>query len=363
MTGHVWTAAARAHEASVLTQCPNCETTFRVTSEILRVADGQVRCGRCHTQFDALQRLIDEESTPASSFGVDSKDAPTAIEVEEPTEHEEITLEGKHIEITGTYLVLDESSQGQTQVRQEVTEEWVEIDDEDVQATLATERAEPEEVSEELDVSSERDDPTHDDLQTNVDTIHADSAESAPDFDLLPANHRKRSALIWKILVLPLVLLLLVQIVHHYRSDLARHPRLGQPLVNVYNALGINLTPDWNLHAYEIKHWAVVPDAAAGTLNLRASITNGASFPQPYPLLKLVLEDRWGDTVRAREFEPSEYLDPGTAPDRLLAPAQRANVAIAIVDPGPDAAGFRFEACLRGRNGVVCSGEVAAAGR
>ena len=44
----------------MLTQCPNCQTTFRVTTEILRVADGQVRCGRCQTQFDALERLIDE---------------------------------------------------------------------------------------------------------------------------------------------------------------------------------------------------------------------------------------------------------------------------------------------------------------
>ena len=44
----------------MLTQCPNCQTTFRVTSEILRVADGQVRCGRCQTQFDALERLLDE---------------------------------------------------------------------------------------------------------------------------------------------------------------------------------------------------------------------------------------------------------------------------------------------------------------
>ena len=43
----------------MLTQCPSCQTTFRITSEILRVAHGQVRCGRCHTQFDALERLVD----------------------------------------------------------------------------------------------------------------------------------------------------------------------------------------------------------------------------------------------------------------------------------------------------------------
>ena len=57
--------------------------------------------------------------------------------------------------------------------------------------------------------------------------------------------------------------------------------------------------------------------ATPGTLKVRASVKNLADFAQPYPQLKLVLEDRWGDQVRAREFEPSEYLDATTAPNRL----------------------------------------------
>jgi len=74
--------------------------------------------------------------------------------------------------------------------------------------------------------------------------------------------------------------------------------------------------------------------------------------------LKLVLEDRWGERVREREFEPAEYLDPATAPDRLLAPAQQATATISIVDPGPDAEGFRFDVCLHGRRGIVCADDV-----
>ena len=95
-----------------------------------------------------------------------------------------------------------------------------------------------------------------------------------------------------------------------------------------------------------------------GTLKVRASLKNVASFAQPYPLLKLVLEDRWGERVREREFEPAEYLDPATAPDRLLAPAQQATATISIVDPGPDAEGFRFDVCLRGSRGIVCAADV-----
>jgi len=46
-----------------------------------------------------------------------------------------------------------------------------------------------------------------------------------------------------------------------------------------------------------------------GTLKVRATVRNTAAFPQPYPLLKLVLENRWGEEVRARAFQPSEYLE------------------------------------------------------
>ena len=40
-------------------QCPDCQTRFRVTAEMLRAARGTVRCGRCGSAFDALERLSD----------------------------------------------------------------------------------------------------------------------------------------------------------------------------------------------------------------------------------------------------------------------------------------------------------------
>ncbi len=43
----------------------------------------------------------------------------------------------------------------------------------------------------------------------------------------------------------------------------------------------------------------------------------------------------------------------------MLAPAQQSNASIAIVDPGPDAEGFRFDVCLRGARGAVCAADVA----
>lgn len=342
----------------MLTQCPNCQTTFRVTSEILRVADGQVRCGRCQTQFDALESLIEENDVgdvQSGRFLRPSRAKTPDIEVEEPRTHEDITLEGRRIEITGSYEVLDHS-RGEPQVRQEVTEEWVEIEDLDEPGVDAAGIHVVEEFSDDEPLAREEREAALEDATDDLDS----DAVAAPDVDLLPTV-RRETARAWKWLAAPLAALFVVQIIHHYRSDLARHPTLGPPLAAAYGAVGVTLTPDWNLHAYEIRQWGVVSDPnKPGTLKVRASITNLAGFAQPFPLLKLVLEDRWGDQVRARAFEPAEYLDPGAAPDRLLGSAQKANATIDIVDPGPDAEGFRFDVCLRGKHGVVCAEETPA---
>jgi predicted Zn finger-like uncharacterized protein len=358
----------------MLTQCPNCQTTFRVTTEILRVADGQVRCGRCQTQFDALERLIDENEaateSPEPRATRSHPAAPSRIEVDEPAAQEDITLEGRHIEISGRYRLPD-SARGEPRIREETVEEWVEIDDiED-----AAEEASVIEVDEELVNADSLDELAADaEAQTRIEVAEeiyeAEQAavaneaieaatETEPELDLLTPRRRVQVPRIWKILVGPLALLLAIQFMHTSRHSLARHPRLGPAIIGIYSAFGVDLQPDWNLHAYEILQWHLGSDPTIpGTLKVRANLKNVAAFAQPYPLLKLVLEDRWGERVREREFEPAEYLDPATAPDRLLAPAQQATATISIVDPGPDAEGFRFDVCLRGRQGVVCAADV-----
>jgi predicted Zn finger-like uncharacterized protein len=43
----------------MLTRCPACTTTFRVTPEQVKVRHGKVRCGRCQHVFDAIEFLVD----------------------------------------------------------------------------------------------------------------------------------------------------------------------------------------------------------------------------------------------------------------------------------------------------------------
>src|SRR5687767_8044323 len=70
----------------LFTRCPNCETTFRITDETLKKANGQVRCGRCASVFNAYAELHDPtaksfepEAVKPRSPAEDSAHAPPAV--------------------------------------------------------------------------------------------------------------------------------------------------------------------------------------------------------------------------------------------------------------------------------------------
>jgi predicted Zn finger-like uncharacterized protein len=115
-----------------------------------------------------------------------------------------------------------------------------------------------------------------------------------------------------------------------------------------------------NLSVYQLRQWGVTGDPGAkGTLRVRASIMNTAAQLQPYPLLRVMLVNRFGSRIGAREFEPSEYL--GRAVARMLAPGERVDATLDILDPGKDAEGFEIDVCLRGGDQkIVCAGDAAA---
>jgi hypothetical protein len=164
-----------------------------------------------------------------------------------------------------------------------------------------------------------------------------------------------RAALAWGIGALLLAFVLTAQLAHFYRQQLARDASVGPIVRDVYSRLGLPLAPNWDLAAFELRQWGASEPApsAAGRMRVGASLRNGASFAQPMPLLRLELEDRFGETVARRDFEPREYLkDPGQA-TRLLAPNAATEAELAIVNAANDAVGYRLDVCMRDADGAV----------
>jgi hypothetical protein len=180
-------------------------------------------------------------------------------------------------------------------------------------------------------------------------------SRSSP-FDSAPPDTARLSTP-WLAAAIAAALLLLVQIVHHNREWLAAHAPFGGSLRALYSTMGAPVAPPANLSAYQLRQWGVTGDpAGAGTLRVRASILNTAPQLEPYPLLRVTLANRFGGSIGTRDFEPSEYLGRPTA--KLLAPGERADATLDILDPGKNAEGFEIDVCLRAADRrVACAND------
>jgi len=107
-----------------------------------------------------------------------------------------------------------------------------------------------------------------------------------------------------------------------------------------------------------VQQGAGLPAAADATLRVRASILNLSSLPQPFPLLRVTLANRYGTTLGTRDFEPGEYM--GKPISRLLNPGETVDAILNILDPGKEAEGFEIDVCLRGNHKkIICANDVA----
>jgi hypothetical protein len=158
------------------------------------------------------------------------------------------------------------------------------------------------------------------------------------------------------------LLALLAQIVNHYRDQLAATARFHQPITSLYASLGVPLAPRWDLRAYEVRQLgASVEPTSSGLITVRASIKNAAPQPQPLPLLRVTLQDRFGNRIAARDVAPQSYLPHAPPPSALLPAGERIDAEMGFVDPGANAVGFEIDACLPTRGGeVTCANDAIA---
>jgi len=169
------------------------------------------------------------------------------------------------------------------------------------------------------------------------------------------------SAVSWSAGTGALVILLAAQIVNHYRNELAANAQLNRPVTALYAALGVSLTPRWDLHAYDVRQLgASVDSASSSQIMVRASVKNGAHQAQPMPLLRVTLQDRFGNRIAARDVAPQNYLPRAIPASAYLSAGQRIDAEMAFVDPGSNAVGFEIDACLPApAGGTACANDPA----
>jgi len=357
----------------MFTVCPKCTLTLAVTAPDLRIGQGFVRCGRCSNVFNALLALSEEpeaaaaaiqpaliqetaapaaaktpalagESTAAPSAELAAPSAPahsahpapapSAAKAAPPAARDESNL--RESRETGTFETIVLEGDGILQTEEFVPEEAVDNQIAAVARQLAANQAAAEKVEEM---------PPVEEADTPQEAVPAEFLRTSPPRDW------RRLALHVGLIVL-LVLALAAQAIHHWRNQLAMHPLWSAPLTHLYRGLGMPLTPNWDVHAYDVRQLGAVADpGGSSTIHVHVSLANHAAHAQPAPILRLTLLDRFGKRVASRDLKPADYLMPGQAP--LLQAGQRIESQIAVADPGPDATSFELDACLIGAGSQI----------
>jgi predicted Zn finger-like uncharacterized protein len=330
----------------MFTVCPKCTLTLAVTAADLRAGQGYVRCGRCTNVFNALLQLSDEP-VDMSPAGPPPEPDPGADST--PDAHSEPPAENP---ATGTFETIVLEGDAITQTEEVVPQE-----------TINNEIAA---LNQRLDQAQGQDeDQVADGGNDEEEFILIDEAELEPppppaelppelEPPAAPPTQRGR----WIAGSIALAVLLGLQMLHHWRNDLATSPAWGGPLSRAYAALGMPLQPHWDLSAYDVRQQGARADAANGNaIQIRVSLANRAARAQPLPILRLTLLDRYGKRVAARDLEPAEYLPKAQPVRGFLAADERIDTQIAVQDPGTDTTSFEIDTCLRGRGGLRCTDE------
>jgi len=149
----------------------------------------------------------------------------------------------------------------------------------------------------------------------------------------------------WKAGAAALLLLLSGQVAHHHRQGLVSQAWAERPLRSIYALFGVQLEPRWDLKAYDLRQLGgETQPGDAAKIVLRATVQNRATSSQPPPMIRVTLQDRFGNALSTTAIAPQDYLK-GSAPSRIGAD-QRLDAQLTLDDPNRQAVGFELDACL-----------------
>ncbi len=318
----------------MFTTCPACRLNLAVTAADLRIGQGYVRCGRCERVFNALMSLAEdldpEEQSGLAAHGTASM---PAIELDEEPEEE-----GPKIEHSASHVALDYDLDVHDSAHTGTVETIVLEGDTYLQTE---EHVDQDEFDQRLrDITGE----------PAVVAVQAEAEAEDIDAEALLAPPRHHWG--WAVAIVALLLLLAGQLAHHYRQALVANPWLEKPMQGIYALFGVRLEPAWNLAAYDLRQLGGEALALnSTTLVLHATVHNRAANAQPPPLIRVRLQDRYGNALASIAVAPTDYLKT-KVPDRM-APDQRLDAELRLEDPNRQAVGFELDACLPGAEGAL----------
>lgn len=299
------------------TQCPHCETRFRVTETQVNIADGLVRCGVCHEVFNAFEVANDAQKPSLLETDALSTPLESGTEDEPKQADSHASPEAQQDSNLSEYTTLESNSEAK------------DIE----QAQVAS--------------KSQKD---------TFDFFNDDDDEEVPQH-VVPEKFRDNyarqspsviSTLLWSIGILLLTASLISEYAWFNRGQLDQVPQLQAWLdklcqrvecknIKMRDPAKIELLTR-NVYSHPNAKLALMVDV---------TMRNTADFAQPYPVMQIDFSDVRGGTVAARRFLPNEYLpienlQNNIAGTPLLQPGESASITMEIQDPGKQAMTYEF---------------------
>jgi len=276
---------------STSTQCPQCNTRFKVSREQLDAHQGLVRCGRCQAVFNAAEYLQDDQPSPQLDLPIapeETRQTPAETAAEPaPATHEE--LDFNHV----------------TPARAERPNE--------------IEFAAPVTLAQQI--------------------TFADDLDATP-----PEPAKKPPRWPWAVGCLLLLIVLLAQAAYFFRTELATNmPGLKHVLTSYCGLLqcSIPLPQKADLVSIESSDLEANP-AQSNVIILNALLHNRAPYAQAYPNLELTLTDTQDKALARRTFRPAEYLKPGEDEKQGLAANREFSIKLNLDTADLKASGYRL---------------------
>ena len=270
---------------STSTQCPQCNTRFKVSQEQLDAHHGMVRCGRCQAVFNATEHLQDDQPSPQLDLPIAPEEIRQTPAEAANAEPDFSRIDTDHIEIPGKKTVATKS------------------------ATLA----------QQITFSS--------------------GPDKAP-----PKPARKKSNWPWAVGCLLLLIILLAQAAYFFRVELAANLPGLKPALTAYCDLlqcTVPLPQKADLVSIESSDLEADP-AQSNVIILNALLHNRASYAQAYPNLELTLTDVQDKALARRTFRPVEYLKQGEDEKQGLAANRELSVKLNLDTTDLKPSGYRL---------------------
>lgn len=145
----------------------------------------------------------------------------------------------------------------------------------------------------------------------------------------------------WSLAIYAGLVLFLYQIYHFEGDYFIQSKQLRPWLIKACSSFNCRLPAYRNLNELSVLQSRLSP-ISDNSFQLLAEFVNQASFPQPYPAIRMVLQEFNGKPFAQRTFSPDDYLQP-LSDDGFMAAGEQLSIDLHIVRPETPIGGFTID--------------------